>query len=170
MIPQIVVAMAVSLLMPTYVSVSDHSVAAGWIMRHSSQISRSTANKIVKEAFKVPNPILMISLMGVESSFNPTAVSKVGAVGLGQVRYEMHYKTLLEIGITDRRDLFDITLNIKASSFILQNMIRRSKGNLTKALYLYLGGRDSRYVAKIFKNYVELSLEIENAKTKGEGR
>jgi len=170
MIPQIVIAIAIGLLMPLQAEAAKMEIVTSWIMRHSNQISRSTAKKIVEEAFKVPNPILIISLMEVESLFNPGAVSRVGAVGLGQVRYEMHQKMLLEIGITSRRDLFDITLNVKASSLILQDMIRRSKGNLTKALHLYLGGRDSKYVARIYANYVKLSLEIENAKAQEEDK
>ena len=158
--------LAVSLLMTTQVGAADYSVTVDWVMRHSSQISRSTAQKIVEEIYKVPNPVLMLSLIEVESLFNPTAVSRMGAIGLGQVMFEVHKKVLLGIGIADRRDLFDIALNIKASSLLLQDMIKRSKGNLTKALHLYLGGRDGKYVARIFKNYTELSIEIENALSK----
>jgi len=147
----------------TRTALSKIEVTSSWIMRHSSQISEAAAKQIAEEVFKVPNPILMISLIEVESLFIQSAVSKAGAVGLGQIMFEVHKKALAEIGISKKRDLFNIDCNIKASSFILQGMIKRSNGDLTKALHLYLGGKDGRYVARIFSNYIHLSMEIENA-------
>lgn len=145
----------------TRTALSKIEVASSWIMRHSSQISEATAKQITEEAFKVPHPILMISLIEVESLFIQSAVSKAGAIGLGQIMFEVHKKALAEIGISKKRDLFNIDCNVKASAFILQGMIKRSSGDLTKALHLYLGGKDGQYVNRIFSNYVHLSLEIE---------
>ncbi len=136
-------------------------VVSSWIMNHSSRISDATAKYIAVEAFKYPHPILLLSLVEVESEFNPTAVSKVGAVGLSQIMYDIHKKDMVTLGIHKKRDLFDIDKNIKATSSILQMMLRKSNNDIEKALHFYLGGKDGKYVNRIFSNYVHLSLEIE---------
>ena len=134
-----------------------------WIIKHSSKISDSTAQHIAVEVFKYPNSILLLSLIETESEFTPTAVSKMGAVGLGQIMYDIHKKDMTALGIHKKRDLFDMDKNIKATSFILQMTLKKSNNNIEKALHFYLGGRDGKYVNRIFSNYVHLSLEIESA-------
>ncbi|MDI6785095.1 MAG: lytic transglycosylase domain-containing protein [bacterium] len=133
-----------------------------WIMHHSSRISVETATEIAEEVCKYPNPILLLALIEVESGFVPSAVSKAGALGLGQVMFDIHKKMLVDLGIVDRRDLFNVKKNIKASSAILQMYLKKNKGDVVKALHNYLGGKDGKYVSKIFSNYVYLSLEINN--------
>jgi len=138
-------------------------IISNWIIKHSTRISDTTAKYIAEEVFKYPHPVLILSLIEVESKFTPTAISKAGALGLGQVMYNIHEKDLIALGIHKRRDLFDIDKNIKATSFILQMMLRKGEGDIVKALHFYLGGKDGKYVNRIFSNYVHLSLEIENA-------
>jgi hypothetical protein len=138
------------------------STVANWIIQHSTKISDNTARNIAVEVFKYPHPILLISLIEVESEFVPSAVSSKGAAGLGQIMYDIHKKDLEGLGILKRRDLFDIDKNVKATSFVLQMMLKKDKGDIVKALHSYLGGKDGKYVARIFSNYVNLSLEIEN--------
>lgn len=137
--------------------------AGNWVMKYSTRISDTTAKYIVEEVFKYPHPILILSLVEVESEFTPTAISKAGALGLGQIMYTVHKKDLATLGIYKKRDLFDVDKNIKATSFILQMMLRKGDGDIVKALHFYLGGKDGKYVNRIFSNYVHLSLEIENA-------
>ncbi len=144
-------------------TLSKREVIAFWIMNHSSRISDSTAQQIATEAFKYPHPILILSLIEAESEFTPTAVSKMGAVGLGQVIYNIHKKDLVTLGIHRKRDLFDIDKNMKATSFILQMMLKKDNGDIVKALHSYLGEKGGKYINRIFSNYVHLSLEIENA-------
>lgn len=141
------------------------AASASWIAAHSNRISDKTAEQIAVAAFTHKSPILIIALIEAESEFTPTAVSKAGAVGLGQIMYEVHKKELENLGIYKKRELFDIDNNIKATSHLFQMMLTRSKGDVVKALHMYLGGKDGKYVNRIFSSYVLLSLEIENAKT-----
>lgn len=141
-------------------------MAAAWVARHSERISDTTAKRITDEAFKYPNPILILSLIEAESEFTPTAISSAGAIGLGQIMYYIHKKDLADLSITKRKDLFDIEKNIKATSFVLQMMLVRNNSDVTKALHSYLGGKDGKYVSRIFSNYVQLSMEIEGAVSK----
>lgn len=138
-------------------------VATAWVIRHSERISEVAAKHIADEAFKYPNSILILSLIEAESEFTPTAVSSAGAIGLGQIMYNIHKKDLAELGITKKRDLFDPEKNVRATAFVLKMMLDRGGGDVTKALHFYLGGKDGKYVSRIFLNYVQLSMEIEGA-------
>lgn len=135
---------------------------AVWVVSHSSRISYTTAKLIAEEASKYLHSTLILSLIEAESEFTPTAVSKVGAVGLGQIMYDIHKKDMASLGICKKRDLFDIDKNIKATSFVLQMMLKKNNGDVVKALHSYLGGKDGKYTSRILSNYVHLSLEIEN--------
>ena len=143
--------------------VSKIMTSTSWIISHSQRISENTAKRIAVEVFRYPNPLLIIALIEVESEFIQSAVSRAGALGLGQIMYDIHKKDLAELGIQKRRDLFDIDKNINATSYILQTMLKKNKGDVVKALHNYLGGKDGKYVARIFSNYVHLSLETEDA-------
>jgi soluble lytic murein transglycosylase-like protein len=140
-------------------------ISAAWVARHSERISEVAAKHVADEVFKYPNPILILSLIEAESEFTPTAISNAGAIGLGQIMYYIHKKDLADLGIAKRKDLFDIEKNIKATSFILQMMLIRNNSDVTKALHSYLGGKDGKYVSRIFSNYVQLSMEIEGGKS-----
>jgi hypothetical protein len=148
---------------PTCIQPVDHrpSLAGQWVSNHSPRISEATAYQIAKEAFKYPHPILLLALMEAESEFTPTAVSSKGAVGLGQIMYDIHKKDLAGLGIMKRKDLFDVDKNIKAASFVLEMMLKKNKGDIVDGLHSYLGGKDGKYISRIFKNYVYLSVESE---------
>lgn len=136
--------------------------ATSWVITHSAKISEETARHIATEALRYPNPVLMLAVIEAESEFTPTAISKAGAIGLGQIMYEVHKKDLVALDIKKKRELFDIDKNIRATSFVLQMMLKKDGGNVEKALHSYLGGKDGKYVARIFSNYVHLSMEIES--------
>lgn len=137
-----------------------------WINSHAQRISEHEAALIMTECFNYPHPILLISLIEAESEFTPTAISSKGAIGLGQIMYDIHKKDLEKIGIKQRKDLFNIEKNIKATSFVLQMMMKKDKGDVVKALHSYLGGKDGKYTNRIFTNYVCLSIELELANEK----
>lgn len=94
------------------------------------------------------SPNLVLSVMQVESAFNPLAVSAAGAYGLMQVRYAV-WKD--ELGI-DRSRIFDVEYNIDLGLRILKQYQDIAGGNMRRALFLYNNGytyKNDAYVAKV---------------------
>lgn len=82
------------------------------------------------------DPMLLVAMIAVESSFNPFAESQVGAQGLMQVipRYHMD-----KIGKDAGKDaLFDPERNVRVGAQVLQEGLRRY-GSLQAALQYYGG-------------------------------
>jgi len=91
---------------------------------------------------------LVLSVIHVESGFNPLAVSAAGAFGLMQVRYSV-WKD--ELGI-DRSRIFDIDYNIDLGLRILKQYYTLSGGNMHRALFLYNNGykyNNDSYIALV---------------------
>jgi soluble lytic murein transglycosylase-like protein len=82
------------------------------------------------------NPNLVLSVIQVESAFNPLAVSSAGAYGLMQVRYAV-WKDELNI---DKNRIFDIEYNIDLGLQILRQYHDVSGGNISRTLFLYNNG------------------------------
>lgn len=79
------------------------------------------------------NARLLHSVVSVESSFNPRAVSPKMAVGLMQLMPA----TVERFGVRDR---FDPRENVRAGAKYLRSLIDKYKGNLTLALAAYNAG------------------------------
>ncbi len=82
------------------------------------------------------SPELVLSIIYVESSFNPKAISPAGAYGLMQINYSV-WKNELNI---DFNKIFDIEYNIDLGLRILKHYYEKSNGDIMKALYLYNNG------------------------------
>ena len=98
-------------------------------------------SKIVDVAFNKSkdygfNPNLILSLIQVESNFQPKAVSSAGAYGLMQVNFSV-WKEELDI---DSLRIFDIEYNIDLGLRILKHYFDESNGDLLQALHLYNNG------------------------------
>ena len=78
-------------------------------------------------------PALLLAVMKAESSFNPTAVSKAGAVGLMQLIPE----TAIRHGV---RNLYDANENITGGAKHLRYLLDRFHGNIRLALAAYNAG------------------------------
>lgn len=94
------------------------------------------------------SPNLVLSVIQVESAFNPAAVSSAGAFGLMQVRYSV-WKDELAI---DRSRIFDIDYNIDLGLRILKQYRDLSGGSMQRALFLYNNGykyNNGGYIAKV---------------------
>jgi soluble lytic murein transglycosylase-like protein len=94
------------------------------------------------------SPNLVLSVIQVESAFNPLAVSTAGACGLMQVRYAV-WKDELSI---DKSRLFDIEYNIDLGLRILKQYRDLSGGSIRRALFLYNNGylyNNTGYYAKV---------------------
>lgn len=140
-------------------SFKEEKILTKWVFEKSTKISMQTAETIVKEAMKVEKPLLMLALIEVESSFVPTSLSNKGAFGLTQVMPKVHGKMLKEAKIIkDDRDLFDIQPSIQAGNLILNGYLKDSKGDISKALERYLGGKDGAYLHKILVNLASLYI------------
>ena len=132
----------------------DEDRLTGYVYKHSYRISKGTAREIVQEAMKTRCPILLLAIMQVESSFNPAAVSKAGARGLGQV---MPVKALKQAHIVnDYRDLFNVETNIKAMDYIFKKKLAKAKGDYKRAIGYYFGRYNDKYVNKVLDAYFEL--------------
>ena len=86
------------------------------------------------------DPLLLVAMMAIESSFNPMAESVVGAQGLMQVIPRFHMD---KIGKTAGDDagadaLFDPQTNIRVGALVLKEGLRRF-GSMQSALQYYGG-------------------------------
>jgi hypothetical protein len=128
-----------------------------WVYEHSTKISRKTASEIVIETLKTKDPIFFLSLFEVESNFDPNCVSKLHAIGLGQVM-PLHKEELIKAGIIKEvRDIFNIAEGIKASGFVWDIKWKEGRGDIRKALAKYLGESNKNYSDKVLENYFHLS-------------
>lgn len=82
------------------------------------------------------DPLLIVAVMAIESSFNPFAESNMGAQGLMQVIPRFH---LDKIGHdADEDALFDPLLNVHVGTLVLREGLQRF-GSLQRALQYYGG-------------------------------
>jgi hypothetical protein len=118
------------------------------------RVSQDMAYDLVQLAHTVGqqhglDPLLIISIIAIESRFNPVAESLNGAKGLMQVIPKYHAAKLAEYG--GEKALFDPTVNVKIGSRILKDYIRLT-GNLGVALQMYagaLGDGEEHYTTKV---------------------
>ncbi len=126
-----------------------------WVYKRS-MISRNMATQIVEGACRTKYPLLLLALMKTESHFIPTAVSELGAMGLGQVMYH-HEAKLIKAGIlTKMRDIFEIPIGIKATEFIWEFKLNKAHGDVVTALTFYYGEKSEEYINGILKDYYDL--------------
>jgi hypothetical protein len=103
------------------------------------------------------DPLLLLSVMAIESGFNPYAESGVGAQGLMQVMSKVH---------SDKFDYFggptaalQPLANIKVGALVLKDCIARG-GSLSAGLRLYVGSTtpnsDGGYGAKVLAERMRL--------------
>lgn len=96
------------------------------------------------------DPLLVLAVMSVESSFDPRAQSSAGAQGLMQVHTRVHVEKFLPFG--GIRAAFDPVANIRVGSAILREYLQRD-GSVEAALKSYVGAalldNDGGYGAKV---------------------
>lgn len=96
------------------------------------------------------SPVLMLSIIGIESTYDPNAKSYLGATGLTQVMPHIHRAKVKELGV----DLNSIQGNIKVGISILREYIDKDKGNIKKALQRYNGSyydKSLKYSGLVFE-------------------
>ena len=96
------------------------------------------------------DPTLILSIMAIESSFNPFAQSSVGAQGLMQVMTSVHTDKYQSFG--GQHAAFDPVTNLKVGVKVLKECIARA-GSVEGGLRYYVGAAnlesDGGYAAKV---------------------
>ncbi|HAY08737.1 MAG TPA: lytic transglycosylase [Thauera sp.] len=104
------------------------------------------------------DPLLIVAMMAVESSFNPRAVSNMGAQGLMQVIPRYHQDKL---GANRGKNaLFDPEVNVRVGTLVLHEGLQRY-GSLQRALQYYNGALkdpQARYTRKVMSLKKRLML------------
>lgn len=111
---------------------------------HLSDKTKETISRTVQkisEEYQL-DPILILAIMKVESSFKPSARSGMGAVGLMQIRPIVLKELGLDIPAHGRTaDLLkDPELNIRVGVHYFSRLVERFQGNIWKALMAYNQG------------------------------
>jgi hypothetical protein len=103
------------------------------------------------------DPLLILSVMAIESGFNPFAESPVGAQGLMQVMSKIHRDKFDELG--GMKAALDPVANIRVGSMILKDYVKRG-GSIEAGLKLYVGAgafdSDYGYGSKVLAEYRRL--------------
>ena len=126
---------------------------AGYLAR-KYRVSGEATENLVTEAFRAArrtslDPLLILAVMAVESSFNPIAESTYGAKGLMQVVPRFHLDKLAYHGGAEA--VLDPRINIRVGAEILSDYIRRA-GGLQPGLQLYAGAPEdpaNQYAQKV---------------------
>lgn len=112
------------------------------------------------------DPLLILSVMAIESRFNPIAESVMGAKGLMQVIPRFQQDKLDQLGGED--SVFDPMTNILVGARILKDAVRRG-GGLMPGLQLYAGafGDDSQqYAQKVLAEKARMLQLLKRARTR----
>ncbi|MGE4338138.1 MAG: transglycosylase SLT domain-containing protein [Pigmentiphaga sp.] len=105
------------------------------------------------------DPLLLLAVMAIESSFNPKAQSHKGAQGLMQVMTRIHRARFEPHGGV--KTAFKPAVNIDVGAQILQECIDR-RGSVAAGLSCYVGmpGKSSRYGQKVLAEFERLRAVI----------
>lgn len=130
----------------------QHALATYLARRY--RVSVAATRDLVGASFRAAeltnlDPLLILAVMAVESSFNPIAESAYGAKGLMQVVPRHHVERLAFHGGAET--VLDPQTNIRVGAEILSDYILRA-GSLEAGLQLYNGAAqdsDSQYAQKV---------------------
>ena len=105
------------------------------------RVTLDSTSEFVHHAYRAArdlkvDPLLVLAVMSVESSFNPRAQSHAGAQGLMQVLTRVHVEKFLPFG--GIAAAFDPVANIRVGSAILKEYLNR-EGTVEGALKSYVG-------------------------------
>ena len=128
------------------------------------RIADEAARMLVANAFEIGHekkldPLLILSVVAIESGLNPFAQSPMGAQGLMQVMTRVHAERFAEHG--GHLAALDPIANMKVGSEILHDLIRRG-GSVERGLQLYVGAGnmpdDGGYGAKVLGERSRLAI------------
>jgi hypothetical protein len=126
------------------------------------RVAGDATNMLVSAAYLTAkeiklDPLLILSVMAIESGFNPFAESPVGAQGLMQVMSKVHHDKFQELGGV--KAALNPVANIKVGALILKDYVTRG-GSVEAGLKMYVGAgaaeSDSGYGARVLAEYRRL--------------
>lgn len=122
-----------------YQASSQADSSGPWSKYQSSDSSQQTqsgdAVSATEQKYGIPSGLLS-AVISKESSGNPSAISKKGAIGLGQVMPD----TAREMGYDPEKMKSDPNMQIDAAGQYLGQMLRRHNGDVSTALAAYNWG------------------------------
>lgn len=134
-----------------------------WAQSRAKNVPGDTIEKYVTIAFAEASnakvdPLLVVSVMAVESRFDYMATSSTGAKGLMQVVPSWHKE---KIAVAE---VYDPVANIKAGTKIIREYLNAHGGNTHAALLNYngsLGIPGANYDARVLRTRDELRVYVE---------
>src|SRR3954471_18064831 len=139
----------------------QQAAVAYWLSK-KYRVAPEPLSALVAEAYETGqrtriDPLLLLSVMAVESSFNPFAQSPVGAQGLMQVMTGIHSDKYENFG--GKLAAFDPVTNLRVGAKVLQECIQRA-GSTQAGLKFYVGAallaEDGGYADKVMAEHVRL--------------
>ena len=106
------------------------------------------------------DPLLLLSVIGVESGFNPFAESNAGASGLMQLMAKVHADKLGDFG--GANIALNPVVNLRVGAIVLKDCIRRG-GSIADGLRLYVGagnGTDGGYGSRVLQEKDKLAQAV----------
>jgi hypothetical protein len=128
------------------------------------RVAEEATRMLVSTAFQIGHenkldPLLILSVVAIESSLNPFAESSMGAQGLMQVMTRVHAERFEPHG--GQIAALDPVANMKVGSAILSDLISRG-GSVERGLQLYVGAGnlpdDGGYGARVLSERSRLAL------------
>lgn len=141
----------------------QQAAVAYWLSK-KYRVAPEPLSALVAEAYEIGariqlDPTLILSVMAVESGFNPFAQSPVGAQGLMQVMTRVHSDKYESFG--GKLAAFDPLTNLRVGTKVLQECIERA-GSLEGGLRYYVGAAnlpdDGGYAMKVMAEHARLYL------------
>lgn len=139
----------------------QQQLVTSWLSKRY-RVAADATNMLVSEAYLTAkeiklDPLLILSVMAIESGFNPFAESPVGAQGLMQVMSKVHHDKFQSLGGV--KAALNPFANIRVGSLILKDYVTRG-GSVEAGLKLYVGAgnmeTDFGYGAKVLAEYHRL--------------
>jgi len=126
------------------------------------RVASDASNMLVSAAYLTAkeiklDPLLILSVMAIESGLNPFAESPVGAQGLMQVMSKIHHEKFETLGGV--KAALNPVANIKVGATILKDYVTRG-GSVEAGLKLYVGAaafdNDAGYGSRVLAEYRKL--------------
>ncbi|HEX5477991.1 MAG TPA: transglycosylase SLT domain-containing protein, partial [Burkholderiales bacterium] len=141
-------------------------------LSHRFYIAPDALRRMVATAYRAArsvgmDPLLVLAVISVESSFNPIAQSVMGAKGLMQIIPKYHRAKLMEYG--GEEAALDPESNILVGTRILHEYVYRA-GTLKAGLQLYNGASDdpsAQYAQKVLAERERLDRALRQALREG---
>lgn len=147
---------------------AQQAAVTDWLSRRY-RIAPQPLSALVLEAYQIGHnykldPLLLLSVMAIESGFNPFAQSPVGAQGLMQVMTHLHGEKYEPFG--GQLAAFDPLTNLHVGARVLREYIVRA-GSIEGGLRRYVGAAnlpsDGGYVTKVLSEHHLLTLVARQA-------